>query len=82
MDKQGFSIKHVHYRREPVKCGKPGCGKCPHGPYWYAYFRRGVRLTKRYVGIHLPQAVIERGPAWIAEFKRPSSKKGTDSCAT
>lgn len=37
------------YRSEYVKCGK-GCRGCPHGPYWYAYWREGRRTRKRYVG--------------------------------
>lgn len=38
------------YRREYVKCGKAGCKKCPHGPYWYAYWHEGKRLRKKYLG--------------------------------
>ncbi len=45
------------YRRELVRCGKERCKKCAegpaHGPYWYHYFRRGGRLTSRYVGKEL-----------------------------
>lgn len=37
------------FRCEWVKCGKE-CGGCPHGPYWYAYWREGKRVRKRYVG--------------------------------
>lgn len=37
------------WRCEWVKCGKK-CGGCPHGPYWYAYWREDGRLRKRYVG--------------------------------
>jgi hypothetical protein len=44
----------VTYRLEAVRCGKPGCRSCPHGPYWYAYYREGSRLRSRYVGRHLP----------------------------
>lgn len=40
----------VSYRLETVNCGKPGCKSCPHGPYWYAYFREGKRLRSRYIG--------------------------------
>jgi hypothetical protein len=36
-------------RCEWVRCGK-GCGGCPHGPYWYAYWREGGKVKKRYVG--------------------------------
>ena len=47
----------VTYRRESVRCGKPGCTKCPHGPYWYAYYRDGGRLRSRYIGRELPAEV-------------------------
>jgi hypothetical protein len=45
----------VTYRLESVRCGKPGCTKCPHGPYWYAYYREGGRVRSRYIGPDLPQ---------------------------
>ena len=44
----------VSYQHEWVKCGKPGCKKCPHGPYWYAYWREGDRTRKKYIGKNLP----------------------------
>lgn len=37
------------YRLEFVTCGKRTCAKL-HGPYWYAYAKRGGVLEKRYVG--------------------------------
>jgi hypothetical protein len=46
----------VTYRLEPVRCGKAECKSCPHGPYWYAYFREGGRLRSRYIGRRLPEA--------------------------
>jgi hypothetical protein len=45
----------VTYRLEPVRCGKQGCTRCPHGPYWYAYWREDGRLRSRYIGRHLPE---------------------------
>lgn len=45
----------VTYRLEHVRCGKRGCTKCPHGPYWYAYWREGGRLRSRYIGKKLPE---------------------------
>lgn len=45
----------VSYRLEEVRCGKPGCTKCPHGPYWYAYWREGGRVRSRYIGRRLPE---------------------------
>jgi hypothetical protein len=44
----------VTYRLESVKCGKPGCTKCPHGPYWYAYWREDGKVRSRYIGPELP----------------------------
>ncbi|HWL64848.1 MAG TPA: hypothetical protein VNP73_02645 [Actinomycetota bacterium] len=44
----------VTYRLESVRCGKPNCKSCPHGPYWYAYYRDGDRLKSRYIGKQLP----------------------------
>ena len=45
----------VTYRSELVRCGKDGCSRCPHGPYWYAYWREEGRLRSRYIGKHLPE---------------------------
>ena len=47
----------VTYRLESVKCGKPNCRTCPHGPYWYAYFRENGKLKSRYIGPELPEDV-------------------------
>jgi hypothetical protein len=44
----------VTYRLESVRCGKPNCKSCPHGPYWYAYYRDGGKLRSRYIGRELP----------------------------
>ena len=44
----------VSYRLESVRCGKPGCTTCPHGPYWYAYYREGGKLKSRYIGKERP----------------------------
>ena len=57
-----FYLDGVHYREELVKCGKATCGKCPHGPYWYAYSRKGAFLKKTYVGKWLPYALARRAP--------------------
>lgn len=47
----------VTYRHETVRCGKPGCQSCPHGPYWYAYYRENGRLRSRYIGRSKPDAI-------------------------
>ena len=40
----------VSLRRRLVRCGKDACTSCPHGPYWYAYWRENGRRRSRYVG--------------------------------
>lgn len=50
----------VTYRLESVRCGKPSCTSCPHGPYWYAYYREGTKLRSRYIGRELPAGSDDR----------------------
>jgi hypothetical protein len=45
----------VTFRQERVRCGRASCTRCPHGPYWYAYWREDGRLRSRYVGKELPR---------------------------
>ena len=47
----------VTYRQETVRCGRETCTRCPHGPYWYAYWREAGRLRSRYIGKDLPSSV-------------------------
>lgn len=47
------------YRQEHVRCGKDTCRSCPHGPYWYAYWKEDGRTRKRYIGRHLPGQPLE-----------------------
>ena len=61
----------VSYRQEHVNCCKETCGGCPHGPYWYAFWKEAGRTRKQYVGRHLPgqplQDVVpeqEGGAGW------------------
>lgn len=43
----------VSYQLEKVKCGKD-CMGCPHGPYWYAYYRTPYgKVVSKYVGKEL-----------------------------
>lgn len=53
-DQPAAGAGKVSYRLEPVMCGKPGCTKCPHGPYWYAYWRQDGKVRSRYIGRELP----------------------------
>ena len=53
----------VIYRQQYVRCGQPGCRRCPptgpgHGPYWYGfYWDYRQRTTSFYVGKDLPPGV-------------------------
>jgi hypothetical protein len=40
----------IQLRRRLVRCGKASCTTCPHGPYWYAFWREDGRRRSRYVG--------------------------------
>ena len=52
----------VRMRASLVRCGKPNCTRCPHGPYWYAHWTEGGRRHSRYVG-KLGDGVDLAGPA-------------------
>jgi hypothetical protein len=65
------------YRAEYVRCGR-SCGGCPHGPYWYGYWREGGRLKKRYFGRQDPRVPPAEGPAleprsWDRIFRRDTA---------
>lgn len=47
----------VRLRRQLVRCGKDGCTKCPHGPYWYAYWTEDGRRRSRYIGRLLDESL-------------------------
>jgi len=49
---QRKAIGSVVYQLERVRCGKK-CRGCPHGPYWYAYYRSRGGVTSKYVGKEL-----------------------------
>lgn len=38
-------------RIKAVTCGKKGCTKCPHRIYAYARFRKGKKVTEKYLGV-------------------------------
>lgn len=56
---EGPAVGKVTLRQETVRCGKDGCTRCPHGPYWYAYWREDGRMRSRYVGKDLPSDAPE-----------------------
>lgn len=45
-------VSRPTYRQQWVRCGK-GCNSCPHGPYWYAYWREDGRSRSQYIGREL-----------------------------
>ncbi len=47
-------IGSITFRYETVRCGKENCSRCPHGPYWYAYWKENGRTRSRYIGRALP----------------------------
>lgn len=60
--------RHETFRREYVRCGKKGCRTCPHGPYWYAYWRDEGKLRKRYVGKTMPPPQGERSERHVPSY--------------
>ena len=61
----------VSYRQQYVRCGKPGCRRCPphgpgHGPYWYGFYWDYRQRTRSfYVGKQLPaglEQIVQQGP--------------------
>jgi hypothetical protein len=53
------SFGSITFRYETVRCGKANCTRCPHGPYWYAYWKENGRTRSRYVGRVLPDKARE-----------------------
>lgn len=47
---QRFTERMYTYSQELIVCGKVGCTKCPHGPYWYVRWKQGDRIVTRYIG--------------------------------
>jgi hypothetical protein len=42
-------------REEYVKCGKPICYRCKHGPYYYGYWKENGKLKRKYIGKYDPR---------------------------
>ena len=58
-------VPAVTYRSQLVRCGKD-CSACPHGPYWYAFWKEDGRSRSQYIGGVLPaeiQRLIEASDA-------------------
>jgi hypothetical protein len=52
-------VGSITFRYETVRCGKDNCSRCPHGPYWYAYWKEGGRTRSRYIGRSLPTPALQ-----------------------
>jgi hypothetical protein len=63
----------LSYRQEAVRCGKDTCNSCPHGPYWYAYWKEEGRTRKRYIGRQLPGEALE--PVVPTERTGPAAER-------
>ena len=69
LERHGFSsgpnAPHVRFRQQAVRCGKQNCTRCPHGPYWYAYWSEAGKPRSCYLGKleddELPAAHTIRG---------------------
>jgi hypothetical protein len=48
------------FRLEKVSCGK-NCKGCPHGPYWYGYWREGGKTRSKYIGKSLLSTKTKKG---------------------
>ena len=56
-DREILNVKmagSITYRQEKISCGK-NCRGCPHGPYWYAYWREDGKTRSKYIGKSLSQ---------------------------
>lgn len=73
----------VSLQRQYVRCGKERCKKCSsgsgHGPYWYAYWRAGPKVKKRYLGKELPRQLPE-GDAANLDMSNPAVARFLEEC--
>lgn len=57
--KSNFSLipDNATVREEYVKCGDYHCHRCPHGPYYYGYWKdkQSGKLKKKYIGTRDPR---------------------------
>src|SRR5437762_1878357 len=68
--------KAATLRKEFVLCGKKGCSK-PHGPYWFAFWRDGDKMRKRYIGKKIPSTLRTQANrrVTIGTERKPQRKK-------
>jgi len=72
----------VSFQCEYVRCGKATCKRCPHGPYWYQYWREDGWTRKRYHGKNKPEGCRwpweeeRQAHPWDAIFNRRTATRG------
>lgn len=59
----------ITLQRELRSCG-PGCNRCPHGPYWYAYWSQDGRTRSAYIGKEMDHAKARAAVAAVQNKKR------------
>lgn len=64
----------ITYQLQYRRCGKDNCHTCRtgkgHGPYWYAYYKKGRKQHSRYIGKERPEGIVP-----FAERSRKSRKR-------
>ena len=53
----GKSLSQITFQQKYIKCKKKNCSRCPHGPYWYAFYRDGSKVKSVYIGKTLPHTI-------------------------
>ena len=51
----------MSFQAKYIRCGKATCRSCPHGPYWYRYWREGKKTRCEYVGKVDPRKDADKG---------------------
>ncbi|MDG2992022.1 hypothetical protein L3556_13940 [Candidatus Synechococcus calcipolaris G9] len=50
LDKNPMAGPTMTYQLKGVYCGKSGCKRCPHGPYWYGFWKQDGKTRSKYIG--------------------------------
>ena len=55
-------------KEERIKCGK-SCLMCPHGPYYYAYWKdESGKLKKKYIGADEQESRLTHAQSYISQI--------------
>jgi hypothetical protein len=72
---QRFRDGRFEFLQMRVPCGKVNCGKCPHGPYWYAVYWIGRKKREVYVGKELGGWMEKKGITLLARIGKIKEKE-------